>query len=505
MRIFEMVLIVSNLFPLFFLGFKKQSKIVWLVVAGVNTAVLFIHSIVEGLRYQMAFSYVFVILFIVYTLAKTHKRFVDAKLPKALKVTVISLSLVFLACTSYLAYALPVFTIPKLTGSYDVGMKYFQFVDENRTEPFLYKSTQKRELMVKVYYPAKKDDSKPFSPYFHNSHELIRLFTINHNMPDFMFDHLNLVKTNSKENLQLSEKQQNYPVILFSHGAGDTMEVQTSLSENLASHGYIVVVIDHTYASTGTVFPDRVVSHKDATTDFKTPEPGEIITQIMADDSNYVIRKLDEMNEGKISSIFKRKLNLDKIGAIGHSVGGAVAYNLAINNSRVKAAINLDGRVFITPKKNMKDMAPFLMLASDKFHIQTIQNRKSLLEKFEDMPVEDQKIMVDSYGSEKAYREAYNKAQQNVIGLTEVLKESGNLYTIEGSDHMKFTDIGLFIGDSNLRKLIGIAGKTDPIKCLKITNSLTLSFFDQQLKSDTKDSLESLVKRYSELKKVDLK
>jgi dienelactone hydrolase len=273
----------------------------------------------------------------------------------------------------------------------------------------------------------------------------------------------------------------------------------------LASHGYIVVAIDHTYASVATVFPDRIVSHKEARTNFNVPEPAEIITQIMADDSSFVIDTLEEINAGNIESIFRGKLDLEKIGAIGHSVGGAVAYNLAINDSRVKAAIDLDGVVFITPKGDPKDVAPFLMLAGDNLHVQAIENREPLMKRFEDMDALDQKITVEIYGSEQIYQDAYAKAQQNVIGLTEVLQASGNLFMIEGSDHMKFIDIGLFIGSPQLRELLNIVGSTDPAKCLEITKSITLAFFDQHLKGEKGVSLEVLIQKYPQLKKVDLK
>ena len=89
-------------------------------------------------------------------------------------------------------------------------------------------------------------------------------------------------------------------------------------------------------------------------------------------------------------------------------------------------------------------------------------------------------------------------------GLANVLRASGNLYTIEGSDHMKFTDIGLFIGSKWLRELIQIGGKTDPARCLEITQALTAAFFDQHLKGQTADAFTSSVKTYPELKKVNL-
>jgi len=282
------------------------------------------------------------------------------------------------------------------------------------------------------------------------------------------------------------------------------MEVQTSQSEDLASHGYIVVDIDHTYVSAGTVFPDRIVSHKEATTDFNTAEPAEVITQIMADDASFVMDQFEEMNEGKTASIFVGRMDLDEIGIIGHSVGGATAYNLAVNDPRIKAAIDLDGVVFITPKGKPEEVAPFLMLANDKYHIQAITSAKPLMKTFEEMDEVDQKITIDMYGSRQAYEQAYNKARQNIIGLTQVLKASGNLYTIEGSDHMKFTDIGLFIGSQWLREKFNIGGKTDPARCLQITEAVTLAFFDRHLKKESSGALDSLMKRFPELRKVEL-
>lgn len=506
MRIFEIVLILVNFLSLL-LNFKKQSKAVWLGAAGVNLSVLLLHGIFEGIRYQLSFSYIFVILFVVYTLVKTtNNKFFEAKTPKALKVIIISLSSVFLALTSFLACTLPVFTLPKPTGNYAVGIHYYRLVDEKRNDPFLDKSTRKREFMVKLYYPASRDNSKPFERYFHNDLKLIRGFTAFYSgLPPFMFDHLKLVKTNSKEGLEPSGQQPNYPVVLFSHGAGTSMEVQSSQCEDLASNGYIVAAIDHTYVSSVTEFPDRIVSSSEATTNFNVGDPAEIITQIMADDASFVIDKLEEMNAGKMDSILKGKLDMKRIGAIGHSVGGAVAYNLAINDSRVKAAINLDGKVYVTPKGRTTSMAPLLILANDKYHIQSIQKRESLLVKFENLSKEDQDIMISMYGSKEAYNDAYQKSLQSALGLAEVLKTSGNLYTIEGSDHMKFTDIGLFFGISQLRELIGIGGKTDPVKCLEITKAVTAAFFDQHLKGKSNEPVEFLGGKYKELKKVALK
>ena len=502
MRIFEIILTVVNLLTLL-LSFKRQAKTLWLGITGVNLAVLLLHGLSEGFRYQMTFAYLLVVyaaVMAVYTLAASGN-FFKVSIPKALKAVVISLACILLALTSFVAYALPVFMLPKPTGDYAIGIQYVALVDDKRNDPFLDQLTQKRKLMVKIYYPAKPEAEKTFSSYFH-SPEFIRAFMAGYNLPAFMFEHLNLVKTHSKDALEVSDAQPNYPVVLFSHGAGTSMEVATSQSEDLASHGYIVVAIDHTYVSWASAFPDHVVTAHEATTNFDTPEPADPITQIMADDAIFVIDQLGEMNEGGIVPAFKGKLNLNEIGVIGHSVGGAVAYNLASNDSRIKAAINLDGVVFITPK-NPKAMAPFLMLANDQYHVQAIEKRESLIEKFAPT-LEGQQTMLDIYGGKEGYDKAYNQAQQNITGLANLLKTSGNLYTIDGSDHMKFTDIGLFIGSRWLRELVNIRGQTDPARCLEITEALTLAFFDHHLKGKNTEVLQSLLITYPELRKVNL-
>ena len=387
MRPLEVILIVVNLLSLLLI-FRRLSKQAWLGIAGVNGLTLLLHGGLEGLRYQMAFSYILALLLIISGLAVASGKFAKVRMSRRLKGLAVCVGIMLvlsLVLSAVLAYVLPVFTFPRPTGSYAVGITYFHLTDANRPDPFLAHTTRKRELMVKVYYPAKPDDTKPFSPYFHDSLPLLRAFAGFYQMPSFLFDHLRLVKTYAKDNLPVSEAQSTYPVVLFSNGAGTSMEVETSQSEDLVSHGYIVVAIEHPYVSAATVFPDRIVTAHEATTDFKTPEPAEPITQIMADDDKFVMDQLGEMNVGRMDATFKGRLNLAEIGAIGHSVGGAVAYNMAIHDRRVKAAINLDGTVYITPKRATA-IAPFLMLANDRYHVQAIIKRQNLMQKFDATP-----------------------------------------------------------------------------------------------------------------------
>ncbi|MEB9507350.1 dienelactone hydrolase family protein [Bacillus anthracis] len=284
------------------------------------------------------------------------------------------------------------------------------------------------------------------------------------------------------------------------------MEVHTSQAEDLASNGYIVVAIDHTYVSAATAFPEKMVSHHDATTDFNTPEPAEVITEIMADDIKFVVDKLSEINAGEEEyQTFKNKFDLEKIGVIGHSLGGAVAYDLAMNHDRNYVSINLDGRVFVSPEKNKQNLETYLMLVNDKYHIQGFENKTGILKDFDDMTPDEQQNSLLMHGSREAYDEAYSKAQQNLLELSKILKETGNLYSIEGSDHMGFTDISYFVKNKRMQDLLGIGGNTTPTKSLEITKAITLVFFDQHLKNKTDVSLEVLMNKYPELNQANIK
>lgn len=501
MRTFEITLLIADLGAILFCT-RKGSQAQWFSIAGVLLLGLFLQGSLEGLRYQMAPAYLLSLVLLAHAIVRASGRFPEIRTPPVVSGIAVCLSLVLITLNAFLATSFPVFSISHPTGNEAVGIRYFHLVDDTRADPFRDKQPQRRELMVKVFYPATPDNSQPLSRYFNGSSRLLRAYAAFYQMPEFLFDHLKQIQIPARDNLELSETQQRYPVILFSHGAGATMEVSASQSVDLASHGYIVVNIDHTYVSAATEFPDRIVTAREATTDFHTPEPAAPITQIMAEDIQFVLRKLSELDADRANPVFRGRLDLQAVGVIGHSVGGAAAYNLAIHDPRIKAAINLDGAVYITPK-NSRTIAPFLMLANDRYHLQAIQKRGSLMKTYGSTPEEEQE-MRNMYGSRAGYEAARSLAQQNMRGLAAVLQASGTLYTIAGSDHMKFTDIGLFIGNPWLRNLLQISGATDPAHCLEITQALTVAFYDHHLKGQSVERLTALPAAYPELKHVDL-
>ncbi|SFA73610.1 Alpha/beta hydrolase family protein [Cohnella sp. OV330] len=497
MRPFEIVLLVANLLALLSVLGPKRSNAVRLGLAGANVAALAVHGAVEGFRGQMTLSYAFVALFAIYAAASTKIRMPVNLFARIVKGAVVSLSFLCLAFTALFAHALPVFKLPAPTGDYDVGVRYAYLTDERRVEPFLKDASAKRQLAIKIYYPATRDADKPYAAYFHDSPGLVEAFAAGYRMPAFLFKQLPLVKTHSQEGVPVSDRQASYPVVLFSHGGGTTMEAHVAQCEDLASHGYIVVAVDHTYVASAAELQARVVTDRDATASFDEGDPLAAITQIMADDDSFVIGELAGMNAGKSGDLLAGKLNLQAIGVVGHSLGGAAAYNLAVSDPRIKAAVNLDGAVNIAPDAS-KRTAPLLMLANDEFHVQAIAAREPLMKKWADMPDDERQAVATAYGSQQAYEEIYERQRLAIAGLADTLKAAGNLYSIEGSAHMKMSDIGLYIG-TGFRRFIGINGSTSSEQCLAIVRAATLTFLDQQLKHEPDASMESVLHRYPKL------
>ncbi|WP_244966005.1 hypothetical protein [Paenibacillus alvei] len=104
--------------------------------------------------------------------------------------------------------------------------------------------------MVQMYYPASDKGEGNREPYIRNAHEVAKGLEEDLSIPAFVLGHLNLVKSNAFTEALLSDAESRYPVLIFSYGLNGFR------IEELASQGYIVLCIDHSYDAAATVFPD---------------------------------------------------------------------------------------------------------------------------------------------------------------------------------------------------------------------------------------------------------
>ena len=145
--------------------------------------------------------------------------------------------------------------LPGPTGRYPIGTLTRHWVDHDRREIFAGPDGGPRELMVQVWYPARAGATSPRAPYVDDARTLERLALLM-GLPRRAFEGLASVLTHAVRDAPVADDGLAYPVLLFSHGRCGVREHNTFQVEELASHGYVVVTIDHPYAASGVRFPD---------------------------------------------------------------------------------------------------------------------------------------------------------------------------------------------------------------------------------------------------------
>ncbi len=225
---------------------------------------------------------------------------------------------------------------PSPTGPSDVGTRVVDLVDSTREDPFLADGTM-RELLVRFWYPATlKQDCKPAE---YTSPTVWSYFSQLVGVP------LPEVKTNSCQDAPITSGA--HPVVVFTPGYTGTFTDYTFLFEDLASRGYVVASVDHTYEATAVEFPDgRFVkslfgSHLGST--LRTDEDAYTsAVTVRLSDLKFVLREIERLN-ATVKGPFAGKLDISRVALAGHSLGGLTALLGVEQEPRFRAGIILDG------------------------------------------------------------------------------------------------------------------------------------------------------------------
>ncbi|MGG3308157.1 dienelactone hydrolase family protein [Paenibacillus lautus] len=482
MRLFEILLVLSCFALLIDLLFiKRSSKKTGLGLGIGSSVILLVQLFVEGYRWQLLLVYIMTALFILIVLFRHSEKMVNLKIGKVLKYSLSSLIVILLVISTALSVYLPVFHLPKPDGPEKVGTQTFHFTDQNRDEVLTEDQSDKRELMVQFWYPTENMKNNKRDTLFPNNKEMfktyIQSFSTSLKLPEFVLDYWKYSQTNSYENVEILPSASPYPVVLLSHGMGTSRVLQASQAENLASHGFIVATIDHTYSTFATLFPDgRVTGY---TTKMTTIDDRREIGDIWTKDVEFVINQIEKLNSGAIESQFKGKMDLNNIGAMGHSFGGATAFNATYLDPRIKAGVNMDGS--LNEVENRDDInKPFMFIRSGGF--------KDWLVNFENDRNSDNEV---------------NKFLSDELHIMKnVIEHGGNVIYIEGTQHFNFTDLQFY---SELVKLSGITGDINGKRGSSIVNQYVLDFFNKQLKGTGGTLIEGPSDKYPEVKFIDPK
>ncbi len=178
-----------------------------------------------------------------------------------------------------------------------------------------------------------------------------------------------LVHTHSVSGAPVSPEQRTYPVVLLRAGGSALTTDFTTLAEDLASHGFFVVGFDAPYRSFVVVLPDgRVVGRspayhvENASGNLADPVIGRLL-QMWTADTTFVVDQLQRLHADS-SEKLARRMDLQRLGIFGHSFGGATALEFCHQDSRCKAALDMDGIPFgsVVPQGLSK---PGMFLLSD--------------------------------------------------------------------------------------------------------------------------------------------
>ena len=156
--------------------------------------------------------------------------------PRWLRATLATVVTALLLMTAGFTYVLPMFALPKPTGPYAIGTRIEPLVDPVRMETHVAGSAKPREIMVQIWYPATPHHQRLAS--YRRRRETTLLSS-----------YMAVLKTHSYKNAAVATNGAPFPVLLFNPAWGGERTQNTYQVEDLASHGFIVVGIDHTYNS----------------------------------------------------------------------------------------------------------------------------------------------------------------------------------------------------------------------------------------------------------------
>jgi len=353
------------------------------------------------------------------------------------------------------------FIFPKPTGIYNVGTKSLHLTDKSRDETKNLEPELFREIMAQVWYPTEQKQT----PLTHYAADYVinSLKDIFKNFPDVTkedLSELDSIQTHAMPDAKISEKGL-FPLIIVSHGYYGSRFYFSAYCEELASNGYIVLAIDHTYDSGITQFPDkRTVPFKLITT--ANQESDEFYNhfhtrlEIRTSDISFILDQIP-------TTFLANKVNMNKIGALGCSLGGEAVIQIATQDKRIKAIAVMDGFP-VGPELPDSLSTPLMVFFAEKTNWSDLKCSEKKKEEFANQT------------------KAYKKLCDYTI-------------TMKNADHVIFTDFALFNHLDLFKKIPATAshfkiGQKDGFKATEIICTYLKAFFDRHLRETQGNFLE---------------
>ena len=337
---------------------------------------------------------------------------------------------------------------PQPSGQWQVGVSDFIWDEPARTG-----------VIAKIWYPT-NDKQGIQSPYIDRIDRTLSVITSGISPLFKLIAKLYLSRTVAPSFIDatLRQSQDGCPVVLFSPGFRSMNFLNTFYALEFASHGFVVIGINHPGISAGALIIDGSqvqfdpIDSKLAIDEYEQSNSlySDLIIR-QADNISAILDKIISLNSTTDSFLY-RKINPTKVFAAGHSIGGAASFIACGKDDRIAKGINLDG-IFI----NLSDLNysnKELLLISSNWEEYNPKDKVS-------QPRIDRIVAKDRIQREQ-------------------LATKTNLHqcSFQSSSHFNFTDLSLIIRPI-IGKKIGLFGSIDGLELLLKTSTEMIKFLDE--------------------------
>jgi len=315
--------------------------------------------------------------------------------------------------------------------SYLVGRAIRVVEDPNRVEVFDV-SGKNRSFPVSVFYPIRQDykvteNANLLSMYRPAIKEALEVFAEEEISEEKLVAYSLPVVDNA-----IPYFTSLLPVVILSPGFGIDRDLYLETITSLVESGYVVIAVSAPYDSPLTLFPDgRIVLQAENITDEITLDftTDKKLIRTRMDDIKYLLDDMVKWNEEDdfLGTIF----DLSRIGMIGHSLGGATAFNLASEDKRIRCVVLYDASLHLldevtidVPLLNVREEAASFSEYLDELHQQS----------------QGELLSAETDEASKLFAAAFINGQRQ---LYYSVKSIVSFVKVMGANHMTFSTIGI--------------------------------------------------------------
>ena len=274
--------------------------------------------------------------------------------------TLIAILLLLLVRGAYYIFHSTLFVKPM--GKYAIGTVSYWVTDPDREEIFITDKHQARQIPIQVWYPAENTTHPDYAPYIPEVTKVSEAISELLHIPKALLYPLQFKRSNALVKAPVNKGKAQYPVLLYLTGLYGHRCISTFQIQELVSQGYIVVGIDCPMAVALATFPDGS-SLKSLPRTIIDPMLNESLTEenpllsykgktfeggliaYFAKDVSRVIDFLTTVNTNDPNHLLYNKLNLDRLGAFGVSLGGIIVSEASWKDPRIKANLIMESRI----------------------------------------------------------------------------------------------------------------------------------------------------------------